>query len=184
MVGYILLGYLLAFGTKTVGYSRTTMTLVIVFAGALWLAATVAAGAWSDRVGRKPVYLVGYLLILAVSIPFFLLLEARNLALVYLATAIVSAGLGLTYGAQSALYAELFPAHVRYSGASFAYALGAIVGGGFAPFIADLLLQKTGTSMSIAAYMMTVAAVSLLATWAIRKTDLNGFGDDRSPAQQ
>ena len=37
----------------------------------------------------------------------------------------------------SAMYAEMFPANVRYSGIGIGYALGAILGGAFAPMIAE-----------------------------------------------
>jgi MFS family permease len=42
-------------------------------------------------------------------------------------------------GPQSALFAEIFDARYRYSGASFSYAIGAVLGGGFAPLIATYL---------------------------------------------
>ena len=51
-------------------------------------------------------------------------------------------GLGLSYGPQAALYAEMFPANVRYSGVSIGYALGAILGGAFAPMIAEALMGR------------------------------------------
>ena len=53
-------------------------------------------------------------------------------------------GLGLSYGPQASLYAEMFPANVRYSGVSIGYALGAILGGAFAPMIAEALISSTG----------------------------------------
>ena len=46
---------------------------------------------------------------------------------------ILTVGLGLTYGPQAALYTELFPASIRFSGVSISYAIGAILGGAFAP---------------------------------------------------
>ena len=65
--------------------------------------------------------------------------------------------LGTTAGPQSALFAELFPAHVRYSGASLGYQVGAILGGGIAPFMATWLFDEFGTSMAIIAYFVVIA---------------------------
>ena len=57
----------------------------------------------------------------------------------------------------SAMYAEMFPVAVRYSGVSIGYALGAILGGAFAPTIAEILMQSTGWSVSVGIYIMVSA---------------------------
>ncbi|MFA4840633.1 MAG: MFS transporter, partial [Agrococcus sp.] len=119
------------------------------FAGSLsWLVFTFVAGALSDRIGRKPLYIAGWIVLAITIVPLFLLVE-QGVWGVALGTIFLGAGLGLTYGAQAAWYAESFPASVRYSGVSIAYAIGAIIGGAFAPTIAQALLQATGTTWSI-----------------------------------
>jgi MFS family permease len=70
----------------------------------------------------------------------------------------------------SAMYAEMFPANVRYSGISIGYALGAILGGAFAPLIAQLLLDETGWSPSIGIYIMVLAAISFGAVSMVKET--------------
>jgi MFS family permease len=72
--------------------------------------------------------------------------------------------LGCTVGPQSALFAELFPAHVRYSGATLGYQVGAILGGGIAPFVATALYAEFGSSSAITAYFVFLALVSLTCT--------------------
>ena len=57
--------------------------------------------------------------------------------------------LGITYGPQAALYAEMFPAKVRYSGVSVGYALGSILGGAFAATIAQWIISAYGQSWLI-----------------------------------
>ncbi|CAM3861095.1 MFS transporter [Nocardiopsis rhodophaea] len=86
------------------------------------------------------------------------------------AVLMLAVGLGLTYGPQAALYAELFPARIRYSGASFAYAVGAILGGGITPFAAAVLTESTGTTMSVSAYMVLLGLVTLIAVLKIPET--------------
>lgn len=70
----------------------------------------------------------------------------------------------LMYGPQAALFAELFPVEVRYSGASLGYQIGAVVGGGFAPMIATALVARFHTSASIAVYLAVMCAISLIST--------------------
>ena len=78
-------------------------------------------------------------------------------------------GLGLTYGPQAALYSELFPASIRFSGVAISYALGAIIGGAFAPTIATALVQATGTTVSVSAYLLIVALISTARCLVIRE---------------
>ncbi|MET7695014.1 hypothetical protein ABZT06_45160 [Streptomyces sp. NPDC005483] len=56
--------------------------------------------------------------------PFFALLNTANEGLIVVALVLYSIGLGLTYGPQAALFAELYPTAVRYSGAALSYAIG------------------------------------------------------------
>jgi MFS family permease len=65
---------------------------------------------------------------------------------------------------QAAYFAELFPASIRYSGVSISYAIGAILGGAFAPTIVTWLVQPTGRSISVAFYIAGVTVVSFAAT--------------------
>ena len=58
---------------------------------------------------------------------------------------------------------------MRYSGASFAYAVGAVLGGGFAPLVAQALIGATGTSLSVSVYMVIVCLVTLAAVLAMRE---------------
>jgi MFS family permease len=169
-IGYVFLAYLLSYGTSVLKVPRTTMLIVVIIGSVSWLVSIVAAAMWSDRIGRRPVYLLGSVLLVVWSIPFFLLVDTANPALMILAVIVLTAGLGLSYGPQSALFAEMFDARYRYSGASFSYAIGAVLGGGFAPLIATYLQTSTGTSLSVSAYMVAVAVISLIAVICIRET--------------
>jgi metabolite-proton symporter len=169
-IGYVFLAYLLSYGTLVLQVDRNTMLIVVIVGSVSWLASIVAAARWSDRVGRKPVYLVGSVLLVVWPVPFFLLIDTRSAALMIVAVVLLTIGLGASYGPQSALFAEMFEPRYRYSGASFAYAMGAVLGGGFAPLVATALQSSTGTSLSVSAYMVGVAVISLLAVLAMRET--------------
>ncbi|MDN5910439.1 MAG: MFS transporter, partial [Brevibacterium sp.] len=52
---------------------------------------------------------------------------------------------------------------------SIGYALGAILGGAFAPTIAQALLTWTGSSLSIAVYMIIVCVISLVAVSLVKE---------------
>jgi len=169
MIGYLLIAFVTSYGTRTLKLSSTTMLLIGMVGAVAWGIATLWAGSWSDRVGRKRAYLVGTIALLVWSFPFFLLLDTASVPWMIVAVVVLAFGLGLTYGPQAAAYAELFPASVRYSGASFAYAFGAILGGGFAPLVATYLITVTGTSLSVSVYMVVVCLVTLAAVLALHE---------------
>ena len=169
MIGYLLIAFITSYGTRVLMLPSSTMLAVGIVGAVVWGVAIVWSGAWSDRVGRRRVYLIGTIALLVWSFPFFLLLDTASLPLMLLAVIVLGVGLGMTYGPQAAAYAELFPAPVRYSGASFAYAIGAVLGGGFAPLVAQALIGATGTSLSVSVYMVVVCLVTLAAVLAMRE---------------
>jgi hypothetical protein len=68
----------------------------------------------------------------------------------------------MMYGPQAALFSEMFPAHLRYSGASLGAQVANVIGAGFAPFIMVLLLEWTGSSLSVAVYIAALAVLALI----------------------
>lgn len=169
-IGYIFLAYLLSYGTSVLKIDRTTLLVVVIVGSVTWLVSILVAAAWSDSVGRKPVYLAGSILLVVWPIPFFLLVDTRAVVWLIVAVVVLNIGLGATYGPQSALFAELFEPRYRYSGASFSYAVGAVLGGSFAPLIATALQSSTGTSFSVSLYLVGVAIVSLVAVLFIPRS--------------
>ncbi|MFB4289437.1 MFS transporter [Nonomuraea sp. ATR24] len=167
--GYLLIAYFISYGTTTLGLSRPSVLLATVAGSVGWLGFTLYAGALSDRIGRVRTFQIGYALVFAWMIPLFLLMETRNIWLFATAILVLTLGLGLSYGPMSAMYAEMFPVSVRYSGVAIGYALGAILGGAFAPTIAQALVQSTGTTMSVGAYIMALCVVSLAAVTAVKE---------------
>ena len=173
--GYILIAFFASYATKPaeaggLGMDRSPVLVASTVAAVFWLAATMVGGILSDRIGRIRTFQIGYLWIFLWSVPMFLLIDTKNIIWFAVALLMLAIGLGLSYGPQAALYAEMFPANVRYSGVSIGYALGAILGGAFAPLIAQLLLDTTGWSPSIGIYLMVLAAISFGAVSMVKET--------------
>ena len=168
--GYLLIAFFTTYVSTVVGMPRPTALLMTTLASFGWLIFTMFGGWLSDRIGRVRTFQIGYALIAVWSIPMWFLIDSGNVALFFIALFVLTIGLGLSYGPQSALYAEMFPADVRYSGVSIGYALGAILGGAFAPLIAELLLSSTGNSWSIGVYVLAITLVSLVAVSLVKET--------------
>jgi MFS family permease len=149
---------------------RSSVLLASTLAAFGWLAFTMYGGILSDKIGRIRTFQIGYVWVLLWSVPMFLLIDTASIIWFTVAAFVLTIGLGLSYGPQSALYAEMFPANVRYSGVSIGYAIGAILGGAFAPMIAELLLRETGTTISIGIYIGILSIISLVAVSMVKET--------------
>jgi hypothetical protein len=60
---------------------------------------------------------------------------------------------------------SLFPVRLRYTGASFGFNLGGILGGALAPIVAKLLEGRYGIG-TVGLYMSAAAAISLIGLYA------------------
>ena len=149
---------------------RPSVLLATTLGSFGWLIFTLYGGILSDRIGRIRTFQIGYAWVFLWSVPMFLLIDTANIVLFAVSIFVLTIGLGLSYGPQSALYAEMFPARVRYSGVSIGYALGAILGGAFAPTIAQMLLNETGWSPAIGIYIMVLCVVSFTAVSLVKET--------------
>ncbi|MGP5507539.1 MFS transporter [Corynebacterium flavescens] len=168
-VGYFVIAYFTSYGTKVVGYTRTDALAVALVASVGWFIGTLYFGHLSDRVGRKKMFILGYIALAVWAVPVWLAVDSANLFIFGGAVVILGLLLGATYGPQSALYAEMFPVRVRLSGVSIGYAFGSIIGGAFAPMIAEMLYTQFQTSMAIAAYAIGITCVSLIGVALIPK---------------
>lgn len=163
--GYILMTFMGAYATKTLGLPQSQVFFAVIIAAIAWAVFTLASGSLSDRIGRTQAFALGYGLLIVAVFPSWMLVNTGNIWAFGAALLLLTPGLSLSYGPQSALYAELFPRAIRYSGVSIAYAIGAILGGAFAPMISELLIDRTGTTLSVAAYLLVLCLIALAALW-------------------
>ncbi|MDN5755799.1 MAG: MFS transporter [Arthrobacter sp.] len=168
--GYLLIAFFATYASKNLEMDRGPVLLATALASFGWLIFTMYGGILSDKIGRVRTFQIGYILVALWAVPMWFLIDTANIYWYFVALFVLTIGLGLSYGPQSALYAEMFPARVRYSGVSIGYALGAILGGAFAPLIAALLLEKTGHSWSIGIYVVVISIISLIAVSLVKET--------------
>ena len=169
--GYLVIAFFASYGTKVLGMPRSETLAASLIGGLGWLIFTMFGGWISDRLGRVRTFQLGYGIIILWAIPMWLLLNTASLPLFALAIFVLTIGLGPSYGPQSAMYAEMFPARVRFSGVSIGYAFGSIIGGAFAPMIAQLLLNRTGSAWAIGIYISALCLVSFIAVSMVRRSD-------------
>ncbi|MGW6686271.1 MFS transporter [Streptomyces sp. NPDC054961] len=167
---YILTSFLLVYVTTHLGLPKTTALNALLIGSAVHFVTIPAWGALSDRIGRRPVTLIGSAGMALWAFGFFALVDSKSFAVI---TAAVTAGLllhGAMYGPQAAFVSEMFDTKVRYSGASMGSQLASIVAGALAPIIAVELLKDYGSSVPVSVYLSAAALVTTLTVAFARET--------------
>ncbi|WP_218943127.1 MFS transporter [Sphingomonas sp. R-74633] len=159
---YIAITYAVAYGTATIGVPRETMLFAVMIGSLAMMPALILCGALSDNFGRKPIFVMGAILSGIWAFAVFPLIETASPALITLAITVALFFVSMMYGPQAALFAELFPKEVRYSGASLGYQIGTVAGGGFAPIIATALFAHYGASAPISVYLAATCVISMV----------------------
>ena len=136
---YILVAFLLAYGVQSAEMSRDDMLTAVLIGSAIMVPIQFIFSSYSDRNGRKGVFMAGAILTALWAFAIFPLVDTGNFWLIVIAVTIGLSLLSMMYGPQAAFFTELFSTEVRYSGATLGYQLGAIAGGAFAPTIAAKL---------------------------------------------
>ena len=156
--------YMATYAVTQLKMSPTAGLLAGVVAGLVTLVVAPIGGALSDRVGRKPVAFVAYLLILVLIYPAFLYINANPTLGALLTAVAFLAALNAVGGATVIItLAEIFPVEVRATGMSLVYALGVAIFGGFGQFIVTWLIGVTGSPIAPAYYVMACAVATILA---------------------
>lgn len=171
---YVVNSFAISYGTTSAGIESSGMLLALVIGNAVGLFAMPFFGSLSDRVGRKPLILVGLTGMGLWIFPIFWLIDAGSLPWIIVGYVVGIFLMSISYGPQSTFISELFSTHVRFSGASTSFQLGVMLGGALAPIIASALVASTGSSLSVALYVAALSLVSLLSVILVTQTDLVG----------
>jgi len=138
-------------------------------ASAIEVATIFAAGAWSDRIGRRSVTAIGFMAAAVWAFALFPVARHGDSA-VLLAAAIGGICHGLIVGGMSAFFVELFPTSARYTGFSLGYQLATVFSGAIAPLIGVALLNAYGSTLPISLYAAAMTGPGLVALGMAHET--------------
>lgn len=163
--------FLLTYTTQQLKLDTNTMLVGLMAAGILGIFIVPAAGALSDRIGRRPVYMGAAAFAGVFAFPSFWLIDTQIAPLIWLVTILMwgVAACGM-YGPQAAFFSELFDSRSRYSGISAVYQIGVLPSGAIAPIVAIALFAWSGSSWPVAAYVAVIALISVVSLYFAPET--------------
>ncbi|MET7569120.1 MFS transporter [Streptomyces sp. NPDC005492] len=167
---YVITAFILVYATTSAGVSRQTALNSVLIASAVHFAVIPAWGALSDRIGRRPVYLLGAVGIGLWMFPFFSLIDTGDFGDLVLAVTVGLVLHGAMYAPQAAFFSEMFATRMRYSGASIGAQFASVAAGAPAPLIATALLADYDSSTPIALYVIAAVVLTLIAVGAAKET--------------
>jgi MFS family permease len=170
IVYYVVTAFVIVYVVEHHDGSKSVVLNALVIANLAQILATPVFGALSDRIGRRPVLLIGALGTAAWAFAFFWLLDTRSPGLIALAMVRGLIFHSALYGPQAAFFAEQFDTTVRCSGMSLSAQLPTIIGGSIAPFIATALLATFDSGAAIALYVVASAVLTTVAVFAAKET--------------
>jgi MFS family permease len=170
--GYIVGAFIFTYATGVLHQSRDFVLTAVITQTVLGFLWVVFAGALSDKVGRKNMFMIGCVFMGVFGFVYFAMLDTGIPWVIFLAIALSLLPVMTQYGPEAALIAESFSPRLRYSGTSLGYQLASIIAGGPSPFIATWLFATYHTSLPIAIYIALCAVIGIVSTAML--TDYTG----------
>jgi MFS family permease len=165
---YISTAFALGYGTTALGIARETF-LLLQLGAILFMAIGIISAGWvADKSSPRAVLIAGCFGTIIMGAVFGPALGSGNYGAILAILSLALLMMGFVYGPLGAFLPSLFPTQLRYTGASFAFNLGGILGGAMAPLVAQELVKAYGIS-TVGLYMSLAAALSLIGLTAARR---------------
>ncbi|WP_262103868.1 MFS transporter [Arthrobacter sp. Marseille-P9274] len=159
----VVMTYLVGYSQKDMGIPASTMLTFTMLSFAIQIPMILFSGHLSDKYGRRGLIIIGSV---AAIVAIFFMFWAVSTAQPLLVGVAYAVGFGwlytICYGLQPALFADAFPAEVRFTGMSLGYQLANVVGSGFTPMIATWLLHSTGNLYAVPVFVAATLAISMI----------------------
>lgn len=169
--GYLCNVYLVTWLIENTKLGGPRILLINTVAIAVSLVASAFFCALSDRVGRKPLLIIGNLLVALCTVPLFMLMEGATATLVLMAQLTLVILMCCMSGGQTVYLVEAFPPHLRTSGMAITLNITAVLFGGTLPLMAVWLTAYTGNPLAPAWYFVIAAFLTALIAIPMRSLD-------------
>jgi MHS family citrate/tricarballylate:H+ symporter-like MFS transporter len=174
-IGTYTVDYITTFAQKSLGMGASIAFGSTVLLGVTMTGFNLISGRLSDRHGRKPVALFGWVSLFFLGIPAFLaMVHFRNALALYSMTILLGALMGVLTPPSATLFTEALPKRVRAGALGTIYALSIAIFGGSAQFVEQLLIDRTGSPIAPAFYMTVAIGIGMIGVIMLAETGLRG----------
>ncbi|SDS02086.1 MFS transporter [Microlunatus soli] len=151
----------ISYATTELGISKTQTTLGVAIALVMQILVIIWAGRLSDRIGRRPVIMIGAVVVAVGIFPSFLLINTADPLWLWVAFALgFPIGTGMIFAPVGAFLPELFDSRVRYTGTSIVFQLSSLAAG-LVPTIATTLMLLNGhRPWLVCGFVIVLAAIT------------------------
>ncbi|HET9380231.1 MAG TPA: MFS transporter [Streptomyces sp.] len=167
---YVITAFILVYATAATHLPKQTALNAVLIASGVHFVVIPLWGALSDRIGRRPVYMIGAVGIGLWMFPFFALIDTGGFGALLSAVTVGLVLHGAMYAPQAAFFSEMFATRMRYSGASIGAQFASVAAGAPAPLIATALYSNYGNSFWISLYVIAAALLTVVAIAAAKET--------------
>ncbi|MFG1635561.1 MFS transporter [Pseudonocardia alni] len=165
-----MLSYATAAAPQGLGLPRQPIVNGAILALVLHGVFNVVGAVASDRFGRRPVMMSGAVLSIVAALSIFPLSAQGTVGAVTLAMCLGFAATGVLFGPMYVYFGELFSREQRQTGMGIAFHVGAVLGGGISPLVANRILAWTGDAVNIGYYLACALLLSLVCLAVLPET--------------
>jgi metabolite-proton symporter len=162
VIFYLMTVFTMGWGTSALHFSRKQLLVLQLFSVVFFGLTIPLSAVLADRRGARAAMILVSVLIAVFGLLFKPLFGTGQIETVAVFMVVGLSLTGLTYGPLGTLLSEMFPAAVRYTGASLSFNLAGILGASLAPYIAMWLAKSFGVQY-VGYYLTAAAVLSLMA---------------------
>jgi metabolite-proton symporter len=166
---YLMTVFTLSWGTSALHYSRTSFLIAQMISVLFFGLGIPISSVLADRYGRGPMLIAASVGIFLFGLFFSAMFSTGSWAITVGFLVLGMFLMGLTYGPIGTALAGIFPASVRYTGASLSFTLAGILGASLTPALATKLATSYGLNY-VGYYLSFAAAITFLALLAARSS--------------
>ncbi|MFI6347847.1 MFS transporter [Streptomyces sp. NPDC050560] len=171
MYGYILLTFVVTYATNYTTLAESDVLWASAIAAGAAIFTYYGMGRLSDRIGRRPVYIIGAVVGIVMTWPIFLALDTGSLLVTTLVSLVAySIGVGALYGVEPSMFSELFDTRTRYTGLAVASQIPSVVVGAWPYAATALLIWTDGNPWPVVAITVSVLLLGIVAALAAPET--------------
>ncbi len=159
---YLMTVFTLSWGTSALGYVKSDFLIIQMISMLFFGIGIPLSAVLADKYGRNSMLVAATIGIMLFGLFFAPLFIEGNMTLTAIFLSLGMFLMGLTYGPIGTALAGIFPASVRYTGASLAFTLAGIFGASLTPYLATTLARNYGLEY-VGYYLTGAAGLTLLA---------------------